>query len=224
MPATFHAAPAADADTLVVLLPGLGDGPADYVANGFVDRIQAANPSCDVIAADAHIGYYRTRTFLPRLAADVIDPAADRYDSIWLVGISLGGFGSAIYAADHADTIDGLILLAPYMGDHGMIAQISDAGGLARWNPPAEIAAIEDDEQRKYHELWAFFRDYVTAPESQPDLYIGWGTDDSLDVPNGFVAEVLPPEHSATLPGGHRWTVWKPLFAELVERAFGQDG
>lgn len=225
MPVVLHEAPAGVADTLFVLLPGLGDGPEDYSANGFVEQIQQARPRADVIAADAHFGYYRSRTFLPRLKADVIDPVADRYEQIWFVGISLGGFGSAIFCEEFPDTVDGLILLAPFMGERDVIASVRQAGGLADWTPPTDFSGIEDDASRKFHELWAFFKSYADggAARGLPELYIGWGTEDGLHVPISMVAAVLPPERTMAVPGGHRWTVWQPLFADLLARALAAD-
>ncbi|MCA8975732.1 MAG: alpha/beta hydrolase [Planctomycetes bacterium] len=225
MPMVLHEAPGGPADTLVVLLPGLGDGPDDYFEHGFVTRIQQARPRADVIAVDAHFGYYRSRTLLPRLQTDVLDPVADRYDEVWLVGISMGGFGAAIFCKEFRGTVDGLILLAPYMGEREVIASVRDAGGLANWVPPMAVEGTEDEADRKVQELWAFYREYAVADgeaaEPLPKLYLGWGTEDGLRAPLTMLAEVLPEDQVVTVPGGHEWTVWKPLFDQLVERALG---
>lgn len=223
MPAVEHPAPAVEADTLVVLLPGMSDGPDDYLGRGFVQLIHEACPTADVVAADAHFGYYRSRTFLDRLQADVIDPRAERYDQIWLVGISLGGFGCAVYCEENPGVIDGLILLAPFMGERAIIEQVKGAGGLAAWEPPGDLGAVEDDAEKKFAEVWAFFRGYA-VPEvatELPELFLGWGKDDGLSIPNRMVADVLPEEQVLTLAGGHTWTVWRPLFERLVKRALG---
>ena len=77
------------------------------------DRPREFDPRLDVIAADAHFGYYRARSVVDRLHEDLIAPVADRYERVWLVGISMGGFGSALYAMEHPDVVDGVIMLAP---------------------------------------------------------------------------------------------------------------
>ncbi|MGE5173202.1 MAG: hypothetical protein ACM3MD_05175 [Betaproteobacteria bacterium] len=51
-----------------------------------------------MIVVNAHMGYYLNGTVFTRLKEDVIEPAKARgYDQIWLVGNSLGGYGSISY-------------------------------------------------------------------------------------------------------------------------------
>ena len=69
------------------------------------------------------------------------------------------------------------------------------------------------------YELWTWFQRYAKEPRAKPTLFLGWGEQDPLDVPNSLVADVLPADRWLTRPGGHKWTVWKPLFAELAARA-----
>lgn len=221
MPIVRHPAPAGDATGLVVLLPGLGDGPSHYERYGFVDRIHELRPDFDVIAADAHFGYYRDRTFLERLHEDVIGPIAGDYEQVWLVGISMGGFGAPVYTMAHPEHVDGLILLAPFMGSYDVIDEVVAAGGLWRWQPP-EPDADGDDAEQKFYELWRWYQRYATAPDDMPTLYIGRGFDDSLNWPNSLVARHLPPLQNRVIPGGHKWWTWKPLFDELAERALAR--
>lgn len=219
MPAVHHGATSTAADGLIVFLPGFGDGPDDYEENGFVKMVQAVSPRFDIIAADAHFGYYRAFSVVDRLHEDVIAPAAKKgYHRIWLVGISMGGLGAASYAMEHEDLIEGAILLAPYMGDSDVVEEVSEAGGLSKWSPP-ELDAIEDEETRHYYELWRWYKEYVEHPESQPKLFIGYGDEDRLRHPNELVASVLPKERSEVMEGGHKWRVWKPLFHKLIRRA-----
>src|SRR5690625_6784033 len=56
----------------------------------------------DMLAADAHFGYYRERTFVQRLHEDIILPARQQgYQHIWLLGLSMGGFGAVLYCNEH---------------------------------------------------------------------------------------------------------------------------
>ena len=205
---------------LIVLLPGFGDGPQQYVDYGFVETVRQANPAFDVIAANAHFGYYRNYSVVDRLHQDIIAPLHPRYDEIWLVGISMGGFGAAAYSMTYPDLVDGMILLAPFMGSAEVVEDVMAAGSLGQWVPP-QLAAIEDDKERRFYELWRFFQGYVETPERKPRLYLGFGDRDHLGGPNSLVADVLSAEHSLILPGGHKWAVWQPLFAELTKRAIG---
>jgi len=221
MPTVVYEAEAARADTLVVMLPGITDAPESFVDAGFVKHLQESWPTADVVIADAHFGYYRSRTFLPRFFADVVEPRASRYDQIWLVGVSLGGFGSLVFSEQHPDLIDGMILLAPFLGEGEVLAQIQAAGGLAAWDPPEDLASIEDDAQRKFTEVWAFLRRYTKSDERPqlPRLYLGWGEDDAMRASSALLAEVLPVEQAVELPGGHAWKVWRPLFDALLARS-----
>ncbi|MCR9248633.1 MAG: alpha/beta hydrolase [bacterium] len=226
MPSVVHRSPAENADTLVVLLPGMGDEPADFETHGFVAELQRQAPHCDVIAADAHFGYYRDRTLLDRLHADVLLPNAGRYEHVWLVGISLGGFGASIYTHAHPDAVDGVIMLAPFLGDDEVIARIRNAGGLARWQPPtpAELAALPRDLELKTLEIWSVFKDLTSRAETPnaTRLFLGWGTDDSFHDNIAMIAASLPATQTVSRTGGHSWTVWEPVFAELVGRALSR--
>lgn len=205
---------------LIVLMPGFGDGPQDYIEHGFVDTVREANPAFDVIAVNAHFGYYRNYSVIERLHQDIIAPARSRYDEIWLVGISMGGFGAAAYAMTHPENVDGMILLAAFMGSEEIVEEIMAAGTLGQWVSP-DLATVEDDRDRRTYELWQFYQAYVEAPERKPSLYLGFGDQDHLRGPNAFVAGVLPTERSLVLAGDHKWVVWKPLFAALANRAIG---
>ena len=60
-------------------------------------------------------------TFLERLATDVIAPAKARgYDEIWMMGPSMGGFGSLFYARAHTTDITGVLSIAPFLGDEDL--------------------------------------------------------------------------------------------------------
>lgn len=205
---------------LVVMMPGFGDGPQDFITNGFLDTVQQANPAFDVIAVNAHFGYYRNYSVVKRLHRDVIEPAQARYDEIWLVGISMGGFGAAAYGETYPDNIEGMILLSPFMGSDEVVEDVMAAPSLKQWKA-TELKTIEDVRVRRFYELWQFFQDYAESPQRNPKIYIGFGDEDHLRGANGLIADVLAAERSLILPGGHKWTVWKPLFIELANRAIG---
>lgn len=223
MPAVRHAAPAGDARGLVVFLPGLSDGPDDYVANGFVDLVHELRPDFDVLAVDAHFGYYRAMSVTDRLYEDHLASVRDRYDEIWLVGISMGGLGSSLFAARHEGLVDGVVLLAPYMGDPEVFGEVKEAGGLASWSPPDGWRDLSKRSKSGFYELWNWYRGYAAAPTRSPSMFIGYGSEDRLRVPNELLAEALPEDHVLVRPGGHKWVVWKPIFAELLPRALGGE-
>jgi len=103
---------------LVVFLPGRGDTPEHFVRNGFPEDLQRAGSRCAMRAVDSHLGYFFEKTIVDRLREDVIAPARARgFKEIWLVGISLGGFGSLLYEKEHPGEIAGIVAIAPFLGE-----------------------------------------------------------------------------------------------------------
>ncbi len=194
-------------DTLVILLPGRGARAADFRQRGFFDA--AAGHPFDLVAADAHFGYYRERTIIERLHEDVIGPAkAAGYREIWLAGISAGAFGALMYAA--AEDVDGLILLAPYPGDRDLVAEISEAGGLQYWDADNSTAG-----QAHQRVVWRYLQ---SMPEESPHLKVrlGYGTDDNFASAAELLATTLSSEQVYQTPGGHRWPVWLTLWRDIL--------
>lgn len=222
MPVVRHDAPASNATGLVVMLPGMGDGPSYYQANGFVGMVRRANPRFDVVCPDAHLAYYTSKSIVDRLHEDVLAGARDRYAHIWLVGISMGGMGCVAYASEHPENVDGVILLAPYMGSTEVIEEVRAAGGPRSWTKPPTTAETTDS-RRRYNEMWGWYHDVITQPGLTPKLFLGYGEQDRFRECNAMVATALPDEQTKTMPGGHKWTVWQPLFETLVQRALGQQ-
>ena len=197
--------------TLVVLLPGRRDSPEDFGRERFPEIAARAGAEVDMIAVDAHPAYYANRTVVERLREDVIAPARRRYDRIWLVGISIGGTGTLLYAGQHPEDVNGLVIFAPYLGDGPMIREIAAAGGIRGWRPPDPLAP--DDFQRR---LWVWLKGYEGGPEGRLPLYLGLGRSDGFARANGMAAEALPPERVFTAPGGHGWKAWRNLWEQFV--------
>ncbi len=218
MPVVHHAAANGQADGLIVLLPGYGDSPEHFEQQGMVDIIRRVAPTFDIIAADAHFGYYRNLSIVDRLHTDVLGSRQNRYQRVWLVGISMGGLGAASYAMEHPDVVERVFLLAPYMGDEDLISEVENAGGLARWEPP-NLSSIEDEEQRRFYRLWDWYKSYARPNPAGPDLMLGFGSDDKLRDGNQLLADVLPNEKVVRTPGGHKWEVWMPIFEALLRQA-----
>lgn len=199
-------------DSLIIMLPGGGDEPADFMRNGFIKAIQDSGIRADVIAVDANLGYYFKRNLLPRLQEDVIIPAKQKgYKKIWLLGISMGGLGAMIYAKHYPDNITGLAVLAPFLGYPGVINEISDAGGLTRWSPKEPID--KDDYQ---HDLWKWLKGYTRPGEKHPRLVIGYGNGDKFAEGAALLADILPKDQVYVVPGRHDWKTWGMIFALIL--------
>lgn len=197
---------------LVVFLPGLGDGPDDVVDGGFIAELKSA-PQFDAVIADAHFGYYKEFALLERLRADVIAPIRTRYDEMWIVGVSMGGYGAVSYAERYPQEVTGIVLLAPYLGEDEITDDIEAAGSLAAWHSENFPA----DTQRTRHgvTVWKWLQE---RPEhvGEPVIYLACGDEDSHMRQLSLLRPALPENHVLLRPGGHDWDVWRPLFHDIV--------
>lgn len=195
-------------DTLLVFLPGRGDRGPDFVDEGFMQI--GAGRGYDLLAADAHFGYYTSETIVDRLHEDIIRPARARgYQRIWLLGISAGGLGAGLYADAHPGMIDGLILLAPYPGDDALVQDIADAGGLATW---AGESSAGKDWQRRH---WRWLKK-TTGGADRPWIILGYGRNDRFAEAGNLLARELPSERVFLGEGGHSWPVWRGLWERIA--------
>jgi len=159
------------------------------------------------VAADAHLGYYRNRSVVRRLAADLLTPPNARtYRETWVSGISLGGLGGLILAKDEPERVQGLIVLAPYLGPDQLIAEIEAAGGLANWTPRRE---------GDFEGIWVWLKGYATGA-ARPPLYLAFGASDRYANGHRVLARVLPADHVLTAAGGHDWPTWRALWERAV--------
>jgi len=206
--------------TLLVFLPGLRDNSAVFADKGFISAVRASGFEADMIGVDAHLGYYVKKQFLARMKEDVIDPAKRQgYRNIWLVGISLGGFGALWYDVENPGDLAGVVAFSPYLGEPEVVAEVARAGGLKGWRPAGNA---EMDDQ---HRIWRGLKSYESANRSLNRLYLGYGDKDKFATPDGMLAAVLPREQVFTFKGGHHWSVWRALWdAILKSRVFDKDG
>ncbi|GAB4486440.1 MAG: hypothetical protein OHK006_14320 [Thermodesulfovibrionales bacterium] len=197
--------------TVVVFLPGREDDVNAFECHGFVDAIRQQNISADMVAVDAHLGYYAEKTLADRMKQDVIGPARSAgYDRIWLAGVSMGSLGALLYLKHHPEEIDGVILIGPYLGDNEIIDEIRNAGGLAAWTP-GDVGA--DDWQRT---LWKGLRDM--HGKKLPPIYLAYGKDDRYAGGAELFAPLLPADRVSTVPGGHDWRTWHTLWKRFLAR------
>jgi pimeloyl-ACP methyl ester carboxylesterase len=196
------------APTLLVLLPGRGDGADAFAAHGFVDDVRASGAPVDVVAVDAHLGYYLKNTIVDRVWTDVIEPARRRgYAEVWVAGISMGGLGALALAREHGDALARVIVLAPFLGPAELLQQIAAAGGPARWTPT--------DARDPYQRLWASLKDRAASGAPTPKVQLAFGTSDRLASGHRLLAQLLPPVAVLEEAGGHDWVTWRKLWRRL---------
>ncbi|MDH3622082.1 MAG: lysophospholipase [Gammaproteobacteria bacterium] len=194
--------------TLIVMLPGMGDRAKSFVSEEFFDIAQERG--YDTIAVDAHLGYYRERSLVSRLQEDVIEPAqAQGYDNIWLLGISMGGFGALYYAQARPDDIAGLILLAPWLGGDEIVNDILAAESLGTWTPG------EQDFPTHEIDVWRWLQAETSDPHGKP-IVLAYGNSDRLAGAYSPLLERIPDANVYTRNGGHKWTTWRPLWTQIA--------
>lgn len=211
-------------DTLLVLLPGAGDRGDDFIDEGFVQAVRSRGIAADVAVVGATVAYYRANNVVQRLDDEVIAPARARgIRHVWLAGVSIGGLGSLIYAnerraGERSESVDGLLLVAPYLGERKIVAEVGDAGGLARWSPGAVAG---DDLDRR---LWQWLQTLTERRDEHreralPPVWLGFGVDDRFAPAHRLLAAALPADHVFTAPGGHDWPAWRIVWNDMLDAA-----
>jgi pimeloyl-ACP methyl ester carboxylesterase len=197
---------------LVVFLHGRGGNMHDFRKSGFIDTVAQTGLAAELVSVDAHLGYYAKRTLVVRLREDIIGPArAGGHDRVWLVGVSMGGLGSLLYARLHPQDVSGVVLLSPFLGDQELIDEIRSAGGLVAWRPEGEVD-LDTDYQR---DLWRWLKENLSSPDGIP-IYLGYGASEQFAATNSVLAEAMPSGKVVVGDGGHNWKTWSPIWTELV--------
>jgi pimeloyl-ACP methyl ester carboxylesterase len=199
---------------LLVFLPGRRDSAAQYERAQFIAAVRHTGMPVDMVAVEAHYGYYANRSVVERLRQDVIAPArVQGYEQIWLVGVSMGGLGALLYLRDYPDDIAGVVALAPFLGEASIVQEITRAGGLWQWQPPGVAV---DDYQRQ---LWLWLKAYVQRHAEAPRFYLGYGQQDRFAPANALLARYLPDTQVLSTTGGHDWSTWKTLWQRFLHTA-----
>lgn len=203
---------------LVVVLPGRGDDLRALRRSGVVEAIHGSWPDTDVLLAELSLPYYLDGLQAARrLHDDVIAPTRPRgYREVWLSGASLGGLGTLLYAQAYPDELDGLVLLAPFLGDRAILDEIAAAGGAARWEAGPAQALTPDTWQR---EFWRRLQGWLHEPANACRVWLAYGERDRLRQAMPLLTPLLPPGHVLVRPGGHTWKVWTPALREVLDAA-----
>jgi pimeloyl-ACP methyl ester carboxylesterase len=209
-------APPAEPRCVLVLFPGAGDHADDYVKEGFLKRVQDRGLPVAVAAADATMGYYFTNTLQPRVEADVIAPLKAKYPNakLWVAGISMGGFGALFYAQQHADQVEGVLVMAPFLGGPEIAQEVRASGGLGKWKAPEKAPPTDANFSRQ---LWRWLKEVTTPGARGPQLHLGYGVDDGISVQGAVLAAALPSGRVTIKPGGHVWAAWTPIFEDFLD-------
>lgn len=202
--------PRADA-MRIVLLPGAYHALGDFVGAGFDQALRNRGLAAELILAAPELAHLGDRSWLARLQSEVIAPARERAGgALWLGGISLGGFMALRFAAESHAGIDGLCLLAPYLGSRIVAAEVAAHASLADWQP-ADLA--EDDDDRR---VWRLVQRLGAV--GAPRVFLGYGSEDRFADTQQLLARALPAGSTRVIPGGHDWPVWRALWDNFLDQ------
>lgn len=206
--------PGEQADVLLIMLPGAGIGAGEFAEQGMIAAVHALGLAVDVVVAHPDLMLYLEDGMTEALQRAVIEPALARgCTRIWLLGVSLGGMGALLYASAHATQVEGVVLLAPFLGTRGTTAELARAGGLLAWSAAHSAATIP--EQR----ILTWLQMHLTRQDQTPKLYLGYGQHDRFAAAHKMLAECLPQERVAVTAGEHDWPCWTTLWHQLLGRA-----
>jgi pimeloyl-ACP methyl ester carboxylesterase len=210
MRSIFCAAGAGKAPTQMIWLPGAYHSAQDFVNEGFVHAALQRRIPLDLRFVDLEMQHLDDRDAFQRLRSEIVLPARDSGAAVWLAGISLGGLVALDYASAHVGELDGLCLLAPYLGNRMLLNEIAAASGLSGWEP-GELA--ESDTERR---IWRYIK---TRVESRP-LFLGYGKSDRFSAGHDMLAAALPADSVEVVAGGHQWSTWLKLWESFLDSHF----
>lgn len=206
------------ATRLVVVLPGRGDDLAAMQRTGMAEAIQAAWPDADVVLTGLSYGYYMQGRAPERLHEEIILPSRQKtYRQTWLVGASMGGMGTLMYDRAYPGEMDGLVLLAPYLGDKSLLQEIILAGGVAKWQPGPVPTVVNADNFQE--ELWRHVQGWSREPGKAANVWLAYGDRDRLRKAMPVLEPVLPAANISRRSGGHDWKTWWPATRDILARA-----
>jgi len=194
----------------MIWLPGAYHSAQDFVNEGFVRAAAQRQIPLDLRFVDLEMQHLDDRDAFQRLRSEVVQPARDSGAAVWLAGISLGGLVALDYASTHVGELDGLCLLAPYLGNRMMINEIAAASGLGGWEP-GELA--ESDTERR---IWR----YIKTRADLAQLFLGYGKSDRFSAAHDMLAAALPADWVEVVAGGHQWSTWLRLWEIFLDSHF----
>ncbi len=199
--------PGKTASTLIILLPGATYLPEDFISQGFVQAVRERNLDMDLMLVELQFEQIADQTVLRDLNRVVVIPAMSQYQTIWLAGISIGGYIAMAHAHCYPGQVHGLFLMAPYPGNRMTTGEISNAGGLHAWQP-GDIA--EDDVERGN---WAWLKQ-----SQQVEIHLGYGSEDRFADGIALMEQVIPATQVDKIQGDHTWPVWQQLWFNFLDK------
>jgi len=199
---------------MIIFLRGRGGSHEDFASDGMINDIVDRKLPYDMVAPNAHFGYYFGKTLTQRLKVDIIEPAkASGYEKFWMVGFSMGGLGALMYTRDYPEDVEGVCLISPFLGYDKIIREISDAGGVRKWQPGEYNP--DEDWQRMF---WDWLKKGAEGLYPLPVIYLGYGSEDSYVTADELLADLLPRDRVFKTSGSHTPKTMKELWHIFLEK------
>jgi pimeloyl-ACP methyl ester carboxylesterase len=192
----------------LVMLPAAYSGPDDFLRAGFVRAARERQLDIDLVFASVELAEVTGGTALTRIRQELIQPARAAGCTVWLGGISLGGYLALCCAERNAGELAGLCVFAPYLGSHIVTSEIARAGGLEGWEH-GPLAG--DDEERR---MWRFIKGLRSGALA---VHLGLGSEDRFAPRHRLMAAALAPQDVDVVSGGHDWSTWGRLWERFLD-------
>jgi pimeloyl-ACP methyl ester carboxylesterase len=199
--------------TRVVLIPGAYHTPEQYLQAGFDQAVRARAQPLELTLAVPQLAHLTDRRWIAALHDEVIAPArAQAHTSLWLGGVSLGSFMALLFAAQYPQAIDGLCLLAPFLGSRIIAAEIAAHTNVASWQ--AGIPEEDDDERR----IWQYVA-RLGSSMTATRVFLGLSSGDRFADTQQVLARALPTARTTTrvVDGRHDWPAWRRLWDQFLD-------
>jgi pimeloyl-ACP methyl ester carboxylesterase len=206
-----HAQPGAT-ELRVVLMPGAYHTPNQFLDAGFAQSVHRRAQRVELVLAVPELAHLTDRRWLEVLHDELIAPSRAQGTPVWLGGVSLGGFMALRFAAQYPAALDGLCLLAPYLGSRIIAAEIEAQADPASWQ--VQTLAEDDDERRIWHYV-ATLGDSATRTR----VFFGYGAADRFADTQRVLARVVPATRATVrvIAGGHDWSTWRALWDDYLD-------
>ncbi len=196
----------------IILMPAAFQKLAQFREHGFDTALRGCHPQVELLLAAPQLTHLNDRHWIPALYEQLVAPARAGGMRVWLGGVSLGGFMALRVAAQYPDAVDGLCLLAPYLGSRIVAAEV--ARDIANGIGPRDGQDEDDDERR----IWRYVA-RLDRTMSGTRLFLGFGAGDRFADTQRLLASLLthPRATTRTIEGGHDWAVWRALWDAFLE-------
>ena len=199
---------------LLIMLPGAGIEASEFADRGMVAAVHQRGLAVDIVAARLDLDLYLDGDVAAALHRAVVEPAlAMGYSRLWLLGISLGGMGALLYASHYARGVEGLVLLAPFLGTQGTVAEILASGGITAWSTAGSNATASE------RRILTWLQEFIALRPTLPALYLGYGCTDRFARGHELLGDHLPEHVIVSRDGGHDWPTWLDLWGRVLDLA-----